>query len=330
MKKLICLGLALAMMFALFAACQKDLTIGQEAPTTQLVDENDFLNAINRLGGPGDDDFEAALKRAMEQGVTVPDFTEPPITMPPPMPSGVPIRAEDVYPLMENARRILDSGTYTLKARGSTAPTPGMPLGSTAITFAVDKGQSAFEANMDWTNMMRAMSEPGSREYNMAAISGATMTTLVGKKVRFVTKPEGSMIVFLEKKSYVLIPAGEGEELGDSPLNAGSMFGEMFRPAQDGTVAASKVTSNGREYLCAEIKGNEGVLLYYYFLDSQLKRIEMKVTNPETGTIDTMVFEIELLSPTVDAAMFNTAGLKAMALDELAQAGEGGFAGLFG
>jgi len=329
MKKIICLFLALAALFALFAGCQKDVVIGPEEPTTVVVDEIDFMGALNRLG-PIDQDVQDALKKAMEQGVTVPDFEPPPQTMPPPMPTGVPIRAEDVYPLMEKVRNILDSGSYMLKARGASAPTPGMPIGSQPITFAVSGGQSAFEAEMDWTNMLRAMAEPGTQDYSMASIRGATMATFFGKKVRFVTKPDGSSIVFLDKQSYAPIPAGEDGEAGENPLNMAGMFGDMFKPEKNGAVTASKVSDGGKDYLCAEIRGAEGAQLFYYFLDNNLKRIEMKVSNPEDGKLEIFVFEIDMLTDKVDAAMFSTAGFKAISFDEMAQLGEGGFGGLLG
>jgi len=334
MKKLLCLSLALGILLALMAGC-KDVNIGPEEPTTIFVEENDFMNAIDRLNPGGDVglDVQAALEEAMRKGVTIPADEPPAQTMPAPMPTGVPIRAEDVYPLMERVRSIFDSGKYTLKARGSTPPSPGMPIGTTPITFAVDKGQSAFEAEFDWTNMMRAMAQPGSQEYTMARITGATMATYFGKKVRFVTKPEGSTILFLDQQTFMQMPTGEGAEAGEGILGAagmGNMFGDMFKPDKNGTVTASKVTSDGKEYLCGEIKGGEGVLLYYYFLNSELKRIEMKVDNPETKKTETFVFEIDQLTDQVNPAMFSTAGFKPVSIDEMAQMGENGFGGLFG
>jgi len=317
--------------FTLFAACQKDVTIGQETPTTQLVGEDDLASAIGQLNlDPNalDAELEAAMRRMMEMNVTLPAEDLNPVTMPPPMPTGVPIRAEDVIPLMEKARGILNSQTYTLKARGASAPTQGMPIGSAAFTIAVDRGQSAFEAEMDWSNMMRAMAEPGSQEYNLARVNGAIAATALGKKIRIVTKPEGTMLLFLDKKSY--FPFGEGEDAGDGLFNMSDMFGEMLKPDAQGAIIASKVTDGGKEYLCAEVKGGEGVRLFYYFLDGNLKRIEMKVDNPQEVGMETMVFEIDLLSPTVDAAMFSTAGYRAISFDELAQASEGGFGSLFG
>jgi len=330
MKKLICLFLALGVLFSL-AACQVDTVIGPEEVTTKRVGEDDLAGAIGQLNlDPGaleDEAMKAALQRMLEQGVTLPVDEPPPETMPPPMPTGVPIRAEDVYPLMEKTRDIFNSGTYTFKARGSSPPSPGMPIGTTPITFAVDKGQSAFEAQMDWTSMARAMAEPGTQEYSMAVINGATMTTFFGKKVRFVTKPEGSVVLFLDKKSYFAMPGDE--EGGESAFGIGNMFGDMFKPDTQGTVTASKVTDGGKEYLCGETK-SEGGQLFYYFLDGQLKRIEMKVLNPEEGKTETFVFEVDLLTNTVDASMFSTAGYKPITVDEFTQMGEGGLSGLFG
>jgi len=334
MKKIICILLGLAFVLSL-AACTAEVDLGQTEPTTKNVDQDDLNAALGQLGADSLDlALQEAMRKAMAQGVTFPAEDTPVETMAPPMPTGVPIRPEDVYPLMDKARAILDSKTYTVKARGSAPPTQGMPLGTTPITFAVDKNQSAFEAEMNWTNMMRAMSEPGSQEYNMAFINGATMTTFFGKKIRFITKPEGSMILFVEKNSYASIPNDEGgDSAAANPLSVEGMFGDALKPSTSGNVKASKVTDGGKEYLCAEIAGDtDGVTLLYYFNapDGSLRRIEIKAKNPENGNMETMVLEIDLLSETVDPAMFSTAGFKAMSFDEMAQMGEGGFAGLFG
>jgi len=332
MKRLICLFLGLAVVFSLAAGCS-DVSIGQTEPTTRVVGEEELNIAMGQLGADLDAAANDALRNYMAQGVTLPVGTEPIVTMPPPMPTGVQIRAEDVYPLMERVRNILNSKTYTLKARGAAPPTAGMPLGTTPVTFVSDKDKSAFEVQMDWTNMLKAITQ-GTPEYNMAAIQGAAMTTFFGKKVRFISKPDGDMILLLDKKQYAPIPRGEDGEGGggDSPLSMASMFGDVFSPPKStGNVQASKVTDGGKDYLCATIPGEEGLIMRYYFaaLDSNLRRIEMEAKNPDTGAKEVMVFEIEELSDKVDPAVFSTAGFKALSLDELAQLGEGSF-GLLG
>jgi len=319
MKKLICLFLALAALCSL-AACQKDLNIGQTEPTTIEVNDEDLNKALGNLEGDLDAAMQDALNKALGQGVTIPENVPPPQTMPPPMPTGVEAKLEDVYPLVEEVHKILNSGTYLLKARGSTPPSSGMPLGTTPVTFAVDKDKTAFEADMDWINMFKTMTE-GTTEYNMATIRGATMQTLFGKKVRFVSKPDGDLIMFLDKKTFAPIPAPESEE-GESPMSMAGMFGEAFTPKTSGSpesVTPSKVAYNGKEYLCAEVKGTDGLTMLYYFLDKQLKRIEMKAKDPDSGKLETMVFEIDSLTGTVDPAFFSTAGFKAMPLDQLGQ-----------
>jgi hypothetical protein len=129
MKKLICLLLALGVLLALMAGC-KDQVIGDPEPTTVFVGEDALAGAIEGMNLDPDAinaEFEAAMKRAMELNVTVPDDEPPAQTMPPPMPTGVPIRPEDVYPLMERTRAILNSGSYMLKGRSSSPPPPACP-----------------------------------------------------------------------------------------------------------------------------------------------------------------------------------------------------------
>jgi len=329
MKKLICLFLGLAVVLSLAAGC--DRTLGPEIETTKLVSDEERNQAAGQLGDL-DDAAKQALDDMLARGVTLPAEELPVQPMAPPMPTGVQARPEDVYPLMEKVRNILSSDTYMFKARGSAPPSAGMPMGTTPVTFAVDKGKSAFEADMDWTNMMRAMAEPGTQEYNMARINGATMATLFGRKVRFVSRPDGDLVLFVDKKTYVQIPAGEGEN-GEGVLSMGSMFGEVFSPKKSaGDVQASKVTDNGKEYLCATIKGEGGVTMRYYFLvseDSPLKRIEMDAPNPETGKNEVIVFEIDMLTDKVDAAMFSSAGFSVMPFDQML--GEaGGLGTMFG
>ena len=325
MKKLVCLFLGLAVIFSLAAGCT-DVSIGPTEPTTRAVGDDDINKAMDQLGADlgaaADAAYQEALRKALEKGVTLPVGTEPVVTMPPPMPTGVQIKAEDVFPLMDKVRNILNSKTYTLKARGAAPPTAGMPLGTTPVTFVSDKDKSAFEVQMDWTNMLKAMTQ-GTPEYNMAALQGATMTTFFGKKVRFISKPDGDMIMLLDKKQYAPIPRGEG---GEGGISMASMFGDVFSPPKSaGNVQASKVTDGGKEYLCATIPGEEGLIMRYYFLDSNLRRIEMEAKNPDTGAKEVMVFEIDELSDKADPAVFNTAGFKALSMDELAQLGEGGF-----
>jgi len=333
MKKIICLILGLAALLSLAAGCSAEVDLGQTEPTTVVVDENDLNNALNQLGVDAMDlAYQEAMRKALEAGVTIPPDEPPAQTMAPPMPTGVPIRAEDVYPLMDRTRAILESKTYTIKARSATPPSQGMPFGTMPITLAAANGQSVMEAEINWTNMMRAMTQPGSQEYNMAAISGAVATTSFGKKIRFITKPEGSVILFVEKGSYATLPKEEGADAAAAnPLSIDGMFGDALKPSRSGQVIASKVSDGGKEYLCAEIAGDtEGVRLLYYFLDGNLRRIEIKAQLPDSDKMETMVLEIDMLSDQVDPAMFKTDGFKAMSFDEMAQLGENGFSGLFG
>ena len=334
MKKLICLLLALAAIVTLAAGCGKELNPNPE-PTSALTPE--ALNDI--AGGQDPNSMDAAALKALQdklasggyipEGVTIPAEVPPPVTMPPPMPTGVAAKAEDVIPLVENVIRILSSETYLIKARGASPLGDGSAaIGSTPITFAVDKGLTAFELDVDWINMYKVMSE-GTAEYGLSTIKGAASQTMFGRKLRFISKADGASIVFVDKKTYMAMPSEGAAAVGEnSTADMAGSLSKVFTP-QKGDIIPSKVTDGGKEYLCATITGPEGTIMRYYFLDGSLRRIEMEGQMDESMAADqVMVFEIEQLSNTVDPAMFNTAGFTAMPIDQLSALGDS-FGGVF-
>ena len=313
MKKLICLFLAMAAVCALAAGCTVEKPIGPTEPTTVAVNDADLNKAIDQLGELDDAALEA-LRRAMEQGIEIPpDIGVPPETAPPTMPAGVQASPNEVYPLMVKVYNTLGSGTFLLRAKGSS-PQGGPTMGNaTSMTLAMDGANTMMEFDMDWTAVFKAMSE-GTPEYGQSIVQGITAQGLFGKKARFVSRPDDVFIAFPDKKTYLSMGAPE-ESGSEGQLGlAGAFSGTLIPDEVPDDIASSRVTMGGKEYLCATL--NEGNARYY-FLNGDLKRIEIE----NEGEV--MILEIQELTGTVDPKLFTTEGMKVMPVDQMAQMGEG-------
>ncbi|MDR2686386.1 MAG: hypothetical protein LBB75_01425 [Oscillospiraceae bacterium] len=319
MKKLICLCLAMAAVFALAAGCQGGKTIGPTEPTTVAVGEADLNDAAGQLGGDLDEDALEALRKALEIGAVIPEETQPAETMPPPMPTGVQTDAAEARALMKKVLDTMRSGKFTLKAR-SSSPFIAGGNAATPMTVAMDANAMAFEWEMDWIDMFKSEGQ----NPVTARIQGASAQTLFGKRMRIVTKTDGMMVVLVDKKMYM--PMGAGEEGGepldfDLPSAMGEMFGgggsqeEMEKMLNEAT--ATRVTTDGKEYLCATtVRAADNTISRYYFLNGELKRLEAQNEGGET-----VMWEVLSLTSQVDPALFGTAGLSAMPLDQMAELG---------
>lgn len=323
MKKIICLCLGLALLFALAAGCNKEITIGQTEPTTVAVNEEDLNKAAGMLEGELDAAAQEALRRLLEQGGTLPASTQPPETMPPTMPPGSRTDDDAARPLMKKALDTLASGTFTIKSRG-TSPFGVGTNAALPVTIAMDGGAFAFELEMDWASQFRGDGQSDT----MARINAGMAQSTFGKRVRIITSNEGVVFVFVDKKLY--IPMNDlAEEEGGEPLDfdmtgaMGEIFGARSQEEIDkalGQMTSSKVTANGKEYLCATVspKNEDGTVtttMRYYFLDGELKRIE-------TGDgAEAVMWEIESISDKVDPAFFSTAGMKVMPFNQLTDLG---------
>ena len=333
MKKLICLCLALAVIFALMSGCKKEINIGQPEPTTVPVNDADLNNAAGLLGEDLDADAMEALRRMLEGGVD-PSLLQapetPPETMPPPMPTGVETDAAESRALIRKVLEILDSGKFMMKTRSSSSPLAMGGNTATPLTVAVQDNAMAFEMEMDWIALFRSQGQGV-----MASINGASAQSMFGKKLRVITKSDGIVIAFPDKKMYM--PMGNGSEEGGEALDfdMSAIFGESFGGGKDPAeleeklngVKSSKVTANGKEYLCAEVTTNNldgtSTPIRYYFLGGELKRIETEADG------ESFMSEIDMFTGTVDPAFFSTAGMRVMPLDQLTEMG-GNFADLFG
>ena len=328
MKKTICLFLALAALLGLMAAC-KDTVIGPEEATTRAVGDDELNQEKNKLGEL-DAAAEAALRELLEKGYTVPEETQPPETMPPTMPNGVEVDAAAARALMQKVLETFNTGRFMMKMRSSS---PFMAGGNTAtpLTVAMSDGMMAFEMEMDWVSLF--MSEGQSAI--MARIQAGTTQGLFGKRMRIITKPEGVIIAFVDKKMYM--PMGDGSEEGGEPIefDLSSALGEAFGGAKTPQeteeklrdLKSSKVSSGGKEYLCAEMtmqdaEGNPATIRYF-FLGDELKRVEAG------SGAENMMWEIESFTGQVDPAFFSTDGMSTMPLDQLGELG-GSFGDLFG
>jgi len=329
MKKLICLCLALAAVFALMAGCNKDVVIGPTEPTTIEVSPDDLNQAMNQLG-----DLDEAARKALEDllkmGGSLPEPTQPPETMPPTMPAGVETDAAEARALMRKVLEIFGSGKFMIKTR---SPSPFMEGGNiaTPLTVAVDENVMAFELEMDWATMFRDQGQSPA----MSAINAGIAQSTFGKKMRFITKSDGMAIVFPDKKMYIPMGDGseEGGELFDFDLTAalGEAFGGAKSPEETEEklrdIKSSKVTANGKEYLSAEVatKNADGstTTIRYYFLGGELKRIEA-----EPGA-ESVMWEVDMLTTQVPANFFSTQGMRVMDIAQMAELG-GGLGDLLG
>jgi len=310
MKKLICLCLALAVLASLAAGC--NVVIGDPPPTTRNVGRDELSQAIIDLGATGDDAAEA-LKKFLEGGgnvVDIPLNDTPPMTVPPTMPQGSAISSDDVRPLMEKLNAMFASDTLTMRVRGS-APVETGGVSAMAFTMARSGEKLAMEFEI-------ASISPG--QSFQERLQAAQIIALLGSKVRTVVSPESNLIVFPDKKFYIDGGAG-GESL------EGMMPGKM---PDDARVESSRVTVDGKEYLCATasatVEGSDTAsVMRYYFLNGDLKRIEFEIDG------EIVVLEIDQITTTVDPAIFSTAGFTAKTPEEmLAGSDMAAFAGLMG
>jgi len=189
---------------------------------------------------------------------------------------------EEATALLDQTRAVLNSGKYTLKARG-TSPFNGK---MTPIAYVSDGNRTMFEATMDWAGMLQEMS--GDKVSSM--LYGGIMQLFFGKKVRFITDQDQAMIVFVNRRTYIDVP-----ETPDS-LDISAMFSG---PEMTGMTVSEPVIG-GKKYLCAALSGDNDVTTRYYYLNGALKRITLTVDAEE------IAFEIDLLSPTVDESYFST------------------------
>ncbi|MCL1952171.1 MAG: hypothetical protein FWF60_05020 [Oscillospiraceae bacterium] len=190
---------------------------------------------------------------------------------------------EEAQALLAQTRAIFDSGKYTLKACG-TSPFNGKP---TPVVFVSDGSHSAFEATMDWGSMMQATGT----DQVTSMFQGWMMWLLFGSKVRFISEPDKSLLVFLDRRFY-MVTEPSGIPLYGAALFALPDFTEM---------TVSEPVVGGKKYLCAALSDDNGVTTSYYYLNGQLKRITLSGADYEDAA-----FEIDTLSASADQSYFST------------------------
>jgi len=333
-KQLIAIILALLVAAALLAGCEA--SVGDLGATTApSLDPAAMARLMSELG-LGDDldaltpEQRADLQRGMwdnglDTGVTIPPPSSSmvPATAPPTLPPGVSVQSSEVYHLVKAVQDTFNSGTFYLKARG-TFPVEMGSGGYAPIIIAMDQDKLMFETEMDWVSLMKANAAPG--EKAMAAMTGASMQTMFGNKFRMVISPEGAYWVFPASQRYFDLSAMAGPEgLGDMSglAEAFNIFrqedanGQPLQVPDD--IPSTKVTVDGKEYLCGAFvaRDEEGKVIStmrYYFLNGQIKRIEVVVEGME----ENMVLEIDEFSGRVDASLFSVTGYRTIPLTELA------------
>ena len=214
---------------------------------------------------------------------------------------------EEAKQYMTEVLEIFGGGSFTMKTR-STAPFVGNQV--TPLTIAIDDSRMAFEMPMEWRQLFQTQGMSNFR----STIMGWMAQLFFGKRLRVITAPDQIVIVFPEKKMYMPLDGEPGEPL-DFDLDGvlGEAFNGAKTPAEieeklDGITAEYAV--GGQPYLRVTID-NSGSIMRYYFLDGELKRIEAETYG------ETVTWEIDLLTRTVDPAFFSTAGMRTMPLQPL-------------
>lgn len=181
--------------------------------------------------------------------------------------------------LLEQTRATLNSGKYTLKARGTSPGGNPMP-----VVFAVDGERWMFETTMDWVSMLREMGANKVRD----TLFGWAMQLFFGKKVRFITERSQALIVFVNRRIYAVVP--DSPDLLDIDITA------VFDIPDLTGMTVTEPTVGGKKYLCATLENDDGIAISYYYLNGALKRI----------AIEDAVIEIDSLSASVDQSYFST------------------------
>lgn len=343
MKKLTAMLMVMAALFALLAGCEVNIenTDPTEATMPDLLDPNAVKSAADELGVDLDNLDDQALKElqekltrpdltlgennnlevALPEGVTKPAETTtkaPPTTMP----KGAAAQSSEVYPLVKAVLETMNSGKFYLKGY-STSAAPGIDVafGDLAgnyslLIIAVDGNQMALENEVDWVAMLKASSE--GNDFGSATALGLTMQTAYGKRLRMLFNNDGMYIVFPEKKKYTSFSDMLGEEASGEFADAGdlvgSMFGEVNTAALD-NLESSRVTSGGKEYLCATLPSSDSSAMKLYFLGGELKRIET-ITSSDSGDVSTII-DVEEFNGSPDPSLFSTKGMSTVKLAEL-------------
>jgi hypothetical protein len=319
-KQFTAIVLALLAATALLAGCEATLHINE--PETTLLNQDALRDALGDEELDGDKWRELQSKGLIPEEVTMPTTANTqPTTVATTMPKGVEVRPSEVYPLVKGVKDIFNSGTFYLKGRNSS-PMDVMGMGggtSSTMVLAMDQDKAMVESEMDWIGMMKASVEPGNAA--LAAIQGATMQTYLGNKFRMVFNPEGAYFVFPEKKRYIdFSDAQKTDQSGEVDMSEiaselahslGGVGGNLETPVD---VPASRVTVDGKEYLCGTLtEAESGTSRRFCFLDGQLKRIEVLSA---TGDVS-MVMEIDEFSGSADASLFSMSGYRSMPVAEL-------------
>ena len=331
-KQLIAIILALLTAAALLAGCET--TIGPDVtetdPTVVPLDKGALAELmtefdISNLEGLTPEQRKAFQDALIDRGQVPPDFVLPddgdrvPVTMPPTLPQGVAAQTSEVYPLIKNVLEIFESRSYYFKGRASSPMGGFGSSGYSSLVMAMDKDKLMIETEIDWAAMMKiAAAESGDVSL---IVQGGVLQATLGRRFRMIFSPEGMYWTFPDKERYLDL----GEMLGtEDATGLADLFKDLDILGQGGKmpedIPASKVTVDGKVYLCGTLarKDADGKTVStarYYFLDGQLKRIEVFAETSD----ENMVIEIDEFSGKPDASLFSVKGYRSMALMEMAK-----------
>ncbi|MDR0532177.1 MAG: hypothetical protein LBG83_08960 [Oscillospiraceae bacterium] len=319
-KKLIAFCLALISLLALLSGCE-GITLGQKAEMT-----TDPVNALtpdlvpSEVGKLTDEERKAWEEELKKANVLPPDVTIPATkaTVPQPatMPAGKKVQPSEAMRYVKKVQDIIKSHTFYLKGNMNNPVGNGNGSYAPAI-MAANADRLMVETVTDWTTMFKEMSEDAEQsnfDQAQALIQGAIAQKTFGSKMRMLFLPGTAYLVLPEKNFYTNLSAVAGDDVGDMATEILKQFSSISgSELREKDLKSSKVTMNGKEYLCATMPGDDGMTIKFYFLKGELKRLEyIMEEDPESN----MVVEVEEFSGKVDPSSFELKGLKEIKVGE--------------
>ncbi len=280
MKKAVALLLALIMSFTLFA-CKNS---GDDSTS-----KSNATQPVNGTTGSGDKTTGAANDETTSgnEGVTLAE--------PEPMPTGkkvvkdtndegMPIGAD----YLESLRKTLAGNKYTISL-AMNLDLDGAILYIPA-TICKSGTKTAMKFEMGLSSLMGGLD---SEELSSLASAFLALSGVSTLKARVISTDTKSYYVVDSLKQYWDMPAEDAADMTDIGDISSAAFSDV---KYTGT---SNVKTNGVTYICEEFKSKDGEIRRFYFLDGDLKRIEITVDG------DTKIIEINSITGTVDDSIFS-------------------------
>ena len=315
---LLCLGLALT----LLAGCEFNRGEQDGAVVIPDVPENyDELSEeeLRRLMNLGEDGY-----MTLPPGITE-DETEPPGPPLVTMPDGTPVTTE-MHDMVRGVVETLGSGRFYMSGRGTT-PGDLANNANSPMVIAADGNRLMIETrNVDWA--LATQNESGRRDFGRSRVQAATLATFFGRTLRMIMTPQGPIIAFPDRNTFIDI-TGISEAMGEDEVDFTDFDMDFLGPAgaagQDipTDLSPTRIAVGDREYLRATLASPEAIT-HYFFRDGNLRRLEI-VQDGEH-----FIFEIDELHGNPAARLFTTEGMRRAPMDHIMTLFGMGGGGMFG